>query len=103
MRVRGTCPVCNPPKNVFTPSQEQLDATAPGGHLGYQPGRRCIPPEPCAHITSYENLQNLPSINGVTLIGNKTSTDLKLQSTMVAISNELIAGMFNTYNDNEMR
>lgn len=98
MRVRGRCTVCNPPVNTFVPSQEQLNATAPGGHLGYQPGRACIPPEPCAHITSYNNLQNLPAINDVTLIGNRTSSELGLQGAMVAISNELIDGMFDTYN-----
>lgn len=99
MRVRGSCLVCNPPKNTFTPSQEQLDATAPGGYLGYQPGRRCIPPDPCSHITSYEDLQNLPSINSVKLIGNKTSMELGLQGAMVAISNEMIGNMFATYNE----
>lgn len=101
MRVRKTCSVCNAPSNVFVPSQEQLDATAPGGHLGYQPGRRCIPPDPCSHITSYEDLQNLPSINSVKLIGNKTSTELGLQGAMVAISNEMIGNMFATYNERE--
>lgn len=100
MRVYGSCPCCNESskREPFKPSQEQLDATAPGGHLGYQPGRRCIPPDVCAHIVSYENLQNLPSINNVKLIGNKTSGELGLQGAMVAISNELIAGMFDTYN-----
>lgn len=98
MKVRGNCPVCNPPKNMFVPSQEQIDATAPGGHLGYFPGKRCIVPEPCYHITSYECLQNLPSINDVVLIGNKTSAQLGLQSTMTAISNTTIDGMFKTYN-----
>lgn len=98
MRTYGKCPICNPPQQGFVPSQEQLDATAPGGHLGYQPGRRCIPPDVCKHIASYEDLQNLPSINDVALIGNRTSRDLGLQGAMVAISNELIAGMFDTYN-----
>lgn len=98
MRVRGKCPICDPPRTIFSPSQEQLDATAPGGHLGYQPGRRCIPKEPCSRITSYKNLRNLPSINSVTLMGNKTSTELGLQGAMVAISNEAIARIFDTYN-----
>lgn len=101
MRVYGSCPICNKSNNSFVPSQEQIDATAPGGHLGYQPGRKCILPDPCRHITSYENLQNLPSINKVTLIGNKTSADLGLQSSMVAISNETIGNMFATYNERE--
>lgn len=34
------------------------------------------PPGPSGGTSDYEDLENLPSINGVTLIGNKTSEDL---------------------------
>ena len=37
--------------------------------------------------TDYEKLNNLPKINGITLIGEKKSADLKLQEEMNTISN----------------
>lgn len=47
-------------------------------------------------VTSdYEKLSNLPSINSVTLIGDKTSSDLSLQDAMDTISNLEIAALFN--------
>ena len=47
-------------------------------------------------VTSdYEKLSNLPSINSVTLIGDKTSSDLSLQDEMDTISNLEIAALFN--------
>lgn len=36
---------------------------------------------------NYEELSNLPSINNVTLIKNKTSKELKLQDEMSALTN----------------
>ena len=98
MRVRTGCSVCNPPQNGFVPSQDQIDATAPGGYLGYHPGRGCIEPDPCYHITSYNDMKDKPSINDVVLVGNKTSHDLGLQGLMEAISTDFIADMFAKYN-----
>lgn len=45
-------------------------------------------------VDNYEDLDNLPSINGVTLEKDKTSSDLKLQSEMKALTNEEIANIF---------
>ena len=42
----------------------------------------------------YEKLNNLPKINGVTLIGEKKSADLKLQEEMDTISNLDIDKLF---------
>ena len=40
------------------------------------------------HVTSnYEELTNIPQINNIELLGNKTSKDLKLQDEMESISN----------------
>lgn len=89
---------CTPPKETWTPSQEQLDCTALGGEKGYFPGSRCIKPEPCLNITSYNDLKNKPSINDVELIGDKSCGDLKLQCRMRPITNELIDNMFKAYN-----
>lgn len=38
------------------------------------------------HTDNYEDLFNKPSINDVTLIGNKTSDELRLQSRMQTVS-----------------
>ena len=47
-------------------------------------------------VTSdYEKLVNLPQINSVELIGNKTSDELALQDEMDAISNLEINSLFN--------
>lgn len=43
---------------------------------------------------SYEDLNNLPSINGVTLMGNKTSSQLKIQDEMQSLTNVEIANIF---------
>lgn len=45
-------------------------------------------------VDNYEDLNNLPSINGVVLEGNKTPSELKLQSEMKALTNEEIANIF---------
>ena len=37
--------------------------------------------------TNYEKLNNLPQINSMELIGNKTAKDLKLQGEMRALTN----------------
>lgn len=44
---------------------------------------------------NYEYLINQPKINDVTLIGNKTSSDLKLQDEMEALSNMDIENLLN--------
>lgn len=44
--------------------------------------------------TDYEKLNNQPKINGVTLIGEKKSADLKLQEEMDTISNLDIDKLF---------
>lgn len=44
---------------------------------------------------NYEYLTNQPKINDVTLIGNKTSSDLKLQDEMEALSNMDIENLLN--------
>lgn len=44
---------------------------------------------------NYEKLDNLPEINGNTLIGNKTSKQLGLQDEMEEISNLEILEIFN--------
>lgn len=44
---------------------------------------------------NYEYLTNQPKINDVTLIGNKTSSDLKLQHEMEALSNMDIENLLN--------
>lgn len=43
---------------------------------------------------NYEDLNNLPSINGEKLIGNKTSSQLKLQDEMQSLTNVEIANIF---------
>lgn len=45
--------------------------------------------------SNYNYLTNQPQINNVTLIGNKTSTDLKLQDQMEALSNMDIENLLN--------
>lgn len=42
----------------------------------------------------YEKLKNQPQINTVTLLGNKTSKDLKLQDEMNRISNTELENIF---------
>lgn len=42
----------------------------------------------------YEKLKNQPQINTVTLLGNKTSKDLKLQDEMNKISNSELENIF---------
>lgn len=42
----------------------------------------------------YEKLKNQPQINTVTLLGNKTSKDLKLQDEMNKISNTELENIF---------
>lgn len=44
---------------------------------------------------NYKYLINQPKINDVTLIGNKTSSDLKLQDEMEALSNVDIENLLN--------
>ena len=39
-----------------------------------------VAPVATAGVTNYERLTNLPSINGVTLIGNKTTEDLLIEA-----------------------
>ena len=43
--------------------------------------------ENVTEITDYNKLINLPKINDVELIGNKSSSELKLQGEMEALSN----------------
>ena len=45
--------------------------------------------------SNYEYLTNKPQINNITLIGNKTSRDLKLQDEMEALSNMDIENLLN--------
>ena len=59
--------------------------------------RRCIEPDVCNHILSYNNLKDKPQINGVQLMGNKTAKDLGLQSSMLAITVEQIETIFKNY------
>lgn len=42
----------------------------------------------------YEKLIGKPQINGIELIGNKTSEDLLLQHLMIPLTNEEIENMF---------
>lgn len=49
---------------------------------------------------NYEHLSNQPKINDVTLIGNKTSTDLKLQGKMESLSNTDIENLLNNQGGN---
>lgn len=44
--------------------------------------------KPGSGISDYEELDNLPRINGVKLLGNKTSEDLKLQPEGEYLTNE---------------
>lgn len=44
---------------------------------------------------NYEFLNNLPKINDVTLVGNKTSKELKLQDEMNAMTNMDIENILN--------
>ena len=46
-------------------------------------------------VKDYEKLDNQPQINGITLIKNKNSKDLKLQDEMETISNLDIDKIFN--------
>lgn len=82
----------------WEPSQDQIDATAPGGHDGYYPGKHCIMPEVCRHITSYNDMKNRPTINNVMVEGSRTCKDYKLQCAMRPISTDLINTLFNIYN-----
>ena len=45
--------------------------------------------------SNYEDLTNKPQINSVVLVGNKTSSDLKLQGEMEALSNMDIENLLN--------
>lgn len=96
MRLFKNCE-CTPPKDTWSPSQEQIDATAPGGHKGYFPGKGCTKKEPCLNTTSYNDLKNKPSINSVELVGDKSCREIKVQCRMRPITNELIENMFKTY------
>lgn len=81
----------------WVPSQDQIDATAPGGHDGYFPGAYCLIPDDCKNITSYNDLKNKPQINGVTLVGNKSCVDIKVQCRMQPITTGLIDDIFEAY------
>lgn len=48
-------------------------------------------------ITSYEELSDLPQINDVTLLGNKTSNDLELQDKMDSLTNQEIEELLNNF------
>ena len=50
-----------------------------------------IPQEGTAY---YEKLIGKPQINGIELVGNKTSEDLLLQHLMIPLTNEDIENMF---------
>lgn len=54
-----------------------------------------VDPTPVEVITDYRLLNNLPSINGVTLIGNKTLNDLNVQEKMTPISLSVINALPN--------
>lgn len=54
-----------------------------------------IDPTPVEVITDYDLLNNLPLINGITLLGNKTSANLNLQETMTPISLSVINALPN--------
>lgn len=49
---------------------------------------------PLSTISDYEKLKNKPHINGIELIGDKTTEDLLLQRIMRRITNEEIEDMF---------
>lgn len=57
----------------------------------------CIPPEPCSGITSYEQLKDLPSINGEVVIKDKSCEDFHLQCAMRPIKNFEIERLFELY------
>ena len=61
----GTAPTVNSTVRVFIPNGNMSDAFIGGGGTGGSTG-----------TTNYNALTNKPSINGVTLSGNKTSTEL---------------------------
>lgn len=44
--------------------------------------------------TDYDNLENKPSINGVTLTGNKTTADLNITVEVASITEEQINEAF---------
>ena len=66
----GTAPTVNSTVRVFIPNGNMSDAFIGGGGGGGSTG-----------TTNYNNLTNKPSINGTTLSGNKTSTDLGVYGT----------------------
>lgn len=51
--------------------------------------------------TDYNYLVNQPKINDVTLVGNKTSSELKLQDEMEALSNIDIENLLNNQGGNK--
>lgn len=66
----GTAPTVGSTVRVFIPNGNMSDAFIGGGGGGGSTG-----------TTNYNNLTNKPSINGVTLSGNKTSTELGVYGT----------------------
>lgn len=66
----GTAPTVGSTVRVFIPNGNMSDAFIGGGGGGGSTG-----------TTNYNNLTNKPSINGVTLSGNKTSTELDVYGT----------------------
>ena len=51
--------------------------------------------------SNYEYLTNKPQINNITLTGNKTSSELKLQDEMDALSNTDIENLLNGQGGNK--
>lgn len=51
--------------------------------------------------SNYEYLTNKPQINNITLIGNKTSSELKLQDEMEALTNTDIENLLNIQGGNK--
>ena len=51
--------------------------------------------------SNYEYLTNKPQINSVELVGNKTSSELKLQGEMEALSNMDIENLLNDQGGNK--
>lgn len=51
--------------------------------------------------SNYEYLTNKPQINNITLTGNKTSSELKLQDEMEALSNTDIENLLNGQGGNK--
>lgn len=51
--------------------------------------------------SNYEYLTNKPQINSIELVGNKTSSELKLQGEMEALSNMDIENLLNNQGGNK--